>query len=200
MAYTLRSLVRTVVSRGRPAEAEGLVQELQMIQSQKPADDSFNLVLPGLRAEIAAARGDLAAAEMLTREALALRRKCWGDTSRWVAASLLQLSRIRQARGDRIEAEALIREALTIQRTLYGEDSGGAAAALLDLGKILQARGDFAGAEVVLSEALEIRKKLAGDGDRSVAYVQGILDAVRRQRSGSGPRAATLPERAPGGR
>lgn len=85
-------------------------------------------------------------------------------------------------------------------RRRRGNEHLDVAAALLDLGRVLQARGGFEEAEVVLSEALEIRQKLLGGGDRTVAYIQGVLDAVRKQQTGSGPKATTLPGQRPGGR
>ena len=108
---------------------------------------------------IAYTRGDLAEAERLLRESLAIKREI-GDRQ-GEAASLNNLGNIAMTRGDLAEAERLHRESLAINREIG--DRQGEAASLGSLGIIVKTRGDLAEAERLQRESLAINREI---GDR----------------------------------
>jgi tetratricopeptide (TPR) repeat protein len=109
---------------------------------------------------IAHIRGDLAEAERLQRDCLAIDREI-GDRG-GEAGSLIGLGNIAQTRGDLAEAERLSRESLAIMREI--SDREGEAASLGNLGEIARARGDLAEAEQYLFEAKSVYQEV---GDRA---------------------------------
>jgi CHAT domain-containing protein/tetratricopeptide (TPR) repeat protein len=111
------------------------------------------------------AQGDLAGAEPLFREALAIRRKLYPQGDAPLANSLNNLASLLRDRGDLAGAEPLYREALAMFRTLYPPERfpGGRpelAASLNNLGSLVQARGELARAEPLVREALAMSRRL----------------------------------------
>jgi tetratricopeptide (TPR) repeat protein len=110
-------------------------------------------------AVISQLRGDLAEAERLHRESLAINREFGNRQGE--ALSLNNLGEIARIRSDLAEAERLYRESLAINRE-FG-DREGEAVSLNNLGLIALARGDLAEAGRFSRESLAIRKEI---GDR----------------------------------
>jgi serine/threonine protein kinase/Tfp pilus assembly protein PilF len=128
---------------------------------------------PEVRAELLFTVGEMylklgefdRAAEAL-RESLRLRRLTFGETNKFVAASLHMLARIRVNRrgpNDYVEGEALVRQALAMRRMLLGEEHPEVADSLAILAAALQNQGRRAEAEPIHRQALATRRKLLHD-------------------------------------
>jgi tetratricopeptide (TPR) repeat protein len=120
-------------------------------------------------------KGDLAAAEPLFRDALAIRRNVLGNPHPVVADSLNNLGNLIYMRGKYDESEALLREALDMRRKLLPADHPSIAESLHNLGSKLWTRRDFAGAEAHFREALDIwRRTLPPDHLRLAQAIEGV--------------------------
>ncbi len=121
------------------------------------------------------AGGDLASAEPLLRESLALRRKLLGNEDKDVAVTLVGLARVLNDTGRADEAEPYIRESLAIRRKVLGEEHRETSVSKSELGWLLMRRGDLAAAEPLLREALAIDMKALGRDHPNTASSQGNL-------------------------
>ena len=120
--------------------------------------------------------GDYAPAETLLREALAMRRRLFGDQDLRTAESLDNLAHVLyQGGGDAAEAGRLYREALAIRRRLLGDQHLLVAESRNNLALALQALGDTAGAERELTRAAAAYRQQLGDDDPDVAMVEANL-------------------------
>ncbi|HEY7412585.1 MAG TPA: tetratricopeptide repeat protein, partial [Vicinamibacteria bacterium] len=176
LAHSLFLLGSLRRQEGKPEAAGALLDEALRLHGAPPAGAGAALPDQGARAAIleemgnlAAARGDYAAAETRFREALAVRRQDRGRDAPLTAAALGRLGRLLSERGDLEAAEPLLREALAMLERHLGPDHEGLAAPLNNLGLTLQNRGDYAGAEPLYRRALGISKRLHGDAHPSVA-------------------------------
>jgi serine/threonine-protein kinase len=104
---------------GDYAEAERIVRELLARARGGGEDDELADHLEHL-GQIRQARGDFVEAEALLGEALALRRRLFGDDHRDVARSLHALGALALERGDVAAAEAPLAAALERRRRLLG--------------------------------------------------------------------------------
>ena len=87
--------------------------------------------------------GDLAKAEPLYREALAIRTKLYGNEHLEVAESLDNLALVLEDQNKLAEAEAMMREALRIERALLGSDHPQVAVHLSNLSLLFACRPRF---------------------------------------------------------
>ena len=121
---------------------------------------------------LAEAQGDIARAEALQEQALAMQRAS-GDMD-GVARALTGLGEIARQRGDLATARTRHLEALEFWRRI--EDKPGIAGALLDVGLIQQLEGDYAGAEPQLREGLALfRLVLDQTGEAHALNRLGLL-------------------------
>jgi serine/threonine protein kinase/tetratricopeptide (TPR) repeat protein len=124
---------------------------------------------------------ELEKAEAVEREALRLRKACFGATNRLVAASLNDLARvlnIRRGSEDLAEAEKDAREALRMWRTLTGDGTQEAAFSLYLIASSLSNQGRKGEAETLYRECLAIRRRLFGNDDKDVASTLDNLAMV----------------------
>jgi CHAT domain-containing protein/Tfp pilus assembly protein PilF len=110
-------------------------------------------------------RGELARAEPLLREAVAMRRKLHPEGHASVANSLNNLAGVLRDQGELAAAEPLLRESLAIRRKLYSAERfpdghPELANSLNNLGTVVQAQGDLARAEPLLRDALAMCRRL----------------------------------------
>jgi tetratricopeptide (TPR) repeat protein len=105
---------------------------------------------------IAQTRGDLAEAERLQRDSLAIKREI-GDRQ-GEAASLGNLGNIAETRGDLAEAERLQRESLAIKREIG--DRQGEADSLINLGIIASKNGNMDERHRCYTEAVRIQREI----------------------------------------
>jgi len=111
-------------------------------------------------AQLLQARGDLAGAEPLFREALEMWRRLHPGDHRSLAAGIGNLASLLYARGDLAGAEPLFRESLEMKKRLFPGDHPSVATGVNNLASLLYARGDLAGAEQLYRESLEMTKRL----------------------------------------
>ena len=108
-------------------------------------------------------------AETMFSEALALRKKLWGNEHREVADSLKNLAYVLQTQGKLDEAETMFKATLAMRRKLLGNEHPSVATALNHLASVLHSRTNLAEAEAMHRQALAIRRRALGNEDRYVA-------------------------------
>jgi len=115
------------------------------------------------------ALGQYPKAEAMQRQALAIRRKFYGDDNLKTADSLGHLARALLAEGRLAEAETLARAALATRRKLLGEDNVEVAGSMDLLALVLRYEGRVSAAEPLARAALATRRKLLGEESLAVA-------------------------------
>jgi serine/threonine-protein kinase len=130
---------------------------------------------------LASDREDFAAAESLSRSALASQRRSVPAGSPELMAQLIFLAEVLRKTGRLDEAESLVQEALAIARRQRPEVPLRVALMLNDLGHVLRDRGDFAGAATRYREALELRRAVLGPDHADVANLEINLARVRHR-------------------
>ena len=114
--------------------------------------------------------GDFKQAEVMYREALALRRKSLGEEHLDVARSLTSLGQVLYRQRRMAEAQAMHREALTMRVKLLGSEHLEVAASLGWVANMLRIQGALPEAEAMHRQALAMRRKLLGDEHLDVAH------------------------------
>ncbi len=115
--------------------------------------------------------GEYPNAAAMYREALALRRKLFGDEHPEVATALDQVAAALSQQGRKAEAETIFREALAMRRKLLGNEHMAVSDSLDSVARIVEAKGKLVEAETLWREALALRRKLLGSDSPGVAYV-----------------------------
>ncbi len=143
-----------------PESARMLEPTVAMARLQHDEDHADTGNAQNYLAQLLQARGDLAGAELLFREALGLWKRLFpGDDSN-IATGLNNLAILLQERGDLVGAEPLLRESLDMRKRLFPGDHTFVANSLNGLASLLKARGDLEGAERLYLQALDMRKRL----------------------------------------
>jgi serine/threonine-protein kinase len=184
VAASLTDLAAILNAQGKLAESESLYRaglEIDRRHGSQAliANDLGNLSVALWRS------GKYAEALPLAEEALALRRRVWGEEHTDVATSLFNLAAVLSASGDYARAEKVIRESLAMRRKLLGGGHPHVGLTLNNLALLLQSRGRLKEAEEMHREALAIRRAALGDDHLEVAtslnnigtalYAQGDL-------------------------
>jgi tetratricopeptide (TPR) repeat protein len=132
---------------------------------------------------VLAKEGKLSEAESLHREALAIRRKVFGEEHVEVASSLDNLALTLRAAGRLEEAETLERQALAMRRKLLGgEENLAVAGSFNNLGMILQDREQLAEAESAFRDSLRLESKILGADHPSIGIIrQHLIDVLKRE-------------------
>jgi CHAT domain-containing protein/tetratricopeptide (TPR) repeat protein len=149
--------------KGKFAAAQPLWQtHYQNCRQVLGADHAFTALAGNNLAACHKALGQLATAEQLHRQALAIRQKVWGDLHPDTASSYTNLASVLTAQGQYPEAEKLYRLALQLCVQLHGERHAETALAYNNLGFNLNAQAQFVQAEPPLRQALEQLRHLHG--------------------------------------
>lgn len=165
-------LAATIQQSGSYDEAESLAREARAAriarhgaehESVAQANEALALVLWN-------AGRDLPRAELLFREALALRERLWGDDDPRLETTLTPLSAFLPYVQKAPEAEALARRALEIRRRVYGEDHPMVAHQLNNVARALEAQGRPGEARALYQEMLR-RYRRSYSGDHHLATV-----------------------------
>lgn len=165
-------LAATIQQSGSYDEAESLAREARAAriarhgaehESVAQANEALALVLWN-------AGRDLPRAELLFREALALRERLWGDDDPRLETTLTPLSAFLPYVQKAPEAEALARRALEIRRRVYGEDHPMVAHQLNNVARALEAQGRPGEARALYQEMLR-RYRRSYTGDHHLATV-----------------------------
>jgi len=121
-------------------------------------------------------------AEQNQREALAIRRKLFGNRHPAVADSLTELCYTLWRQGRLAEAETVAREAVAVRRNGQDDEDSRMGYALDQLGAVLWREQKLDEAETVAREALTIQRKLAGTNvTAKLAYALGVMESVFTQ-------------------
>lgn len=164
--------------------AVALARSTHAGDSEGTADALQNLAL------LRRARGDLARAESLHRESLAMYQRLLGGDTTQIASALNNLGNVLRDSRDLAGAEPLYRESLAMFERLYTGDRPELAAGLGNLAGILYARGDLKSAEPLFRRALEMQKRLHSGDHPAVAAALDNLASLHHSR---GDRAAAEP-------
>ena len=171
--------------QGKPQEAEAAHREAVRIRRIVIAPDSDQLTFLALSLSNlgnAMRESRPAEAETYFREALAIRRRFWGQQHPRVASSMMQLgSAILAGRHDAAAALALTTEAAAILRKSLPAGHPDIARGLEQHGNVLRAAGKLDEAEAVLRETLVIRRKTHGADSPEAATAAVQLAKVLKQ-------------------
>lgn len=122
--------------------------------------------------------GDLAGAEPLLRQVLALNRKTRGEAHPNTGTTLHDLGLIAAARGDYASAQSLFRQAMDTHQKALGDNHPYVAITLNSLSRVWLAQGRYAEAASALERALEIVRPALGSDHQLVAIYTINLAAV----------------------
>jgi len=164
----IRDLANLIEAQGRVSEAAGL--------RNRPGASSQTTVHSLHEAgKHLQQQGRLAEAETNFREALALRRKQFGDVHREVVDTLAALGLVLHQEKKLAEAEQVNREALATERKLSGDEHLLVASAMRQLAGVLNQPGRWAEAETLIREAWVRQRKLLGDAHLETAASLNLL-------------------------
>jgi tetratricopeptide (TPR) repeat protein len=122
--------------------------------------------------------GDIAGAESLYRQSLAIRRKVLDPKHPDIGKALNKLGNIWRQQGRYEEAAASLREALENVRPALGNDNPATADCMANLARVYLAQGRAAAAEPLVRHAVEIRRRVLHEGNWQIASAQSLLGAV----------------------
>jgi tetratricopeptide (TPR) repeat protein len=128
-------------------------------------------------------KGDLAAAEPLFRQAVAIAEKSLGPNHPDTAGSLNNLASLLESKGDYAAAEPLYGRALAIVETTLGPGDPRTAAALDNLAGLFEAEGNYAAAEPLYRRALSIAEKALGADHSTTQSIKEDLDGLLERRA-----------------
>ncbi len=118
----------------------------------------------------------------LFEEALALRRKVFGEKHPDVATSLMLLGEAQQTAGRVKDGETSMRAALDMRRQLFGNDHPDVATAAETLANLLEIRGALDECETLLRDTLRIRTVAFTPEHAAVAAVKSALATILRKK------------------
>ena len=149
----------------------------QVIDALRRADRRAPLAyaLNGLGTLLKDRRNDLAGAEPLLTEAVALYRATRGPGDPFTAVVVANLGATLSERGRPVEAVPLLREATATLDAVWPAEDLRLAAPLTDLGIALLRVDSAAAAESILLRALAIQKAQRGEGDYRTVRAQSAL-------------------------
>jgi serine/threonine-protein kinase len=133
-----------------------LLEEGTSIAGASEGDEAYLAEHSLARAVLLRMKGELARAEVASREALAMKARSVGRDHPTVTPILRELGGILIDQGRSAEAEPLLREATAISTRKFGQNNPRTAAAQLALGVCLTSLGRFAEAEAELTAAHRI--------------------------------------------
>jgi non-specific serine/threonine protein kinase/serine/threonine-protein kinase len=187
--WDVRASVQSTI--GNTYEALGLFDEaaphlesaLELRRSNLPADDPEVAESLHDLGKLRWEASDLAGADTLLTQALAIYRRRYGDVHERIAKCLNDLGVVCQSQGDLAKAETMFRGALDAQRRLSESESAGIAETMNNLAWVLVAQGNQDEAESMFREALALNRKLFGASHPNVlAFEANLAAALQQQR------------------
>ena len=127
---------------------------------------------------IYAALGEFESAEMMARNALALRQGDGGGQPADVAESHFDLAHHLWSQGKLVEAEKIAREGLLYAKDVEGKKDSQVGKSLAQLAVIVQDQGRLGEAENLFRKSLKVRKQFLGDKHPTVAQALNSLSGV----------------------
>lgn len=143
---------------------------------QPPVDDLLVTILNNI-GHVLQSQGDWTGAFTQYKQALAIRKKRFGEEHPEMARSLDNLGELLGAQGNWDGALRLHRRALAIRENVLGEEHPEVVASLMKIGEILRSQRDYAGAFAPYQQALAILQKVYGD---THPYAVTCLDNMGR--------------------
>ena len=113
-------------------------------------------------------RGGIQTAEVLLREALAMKLRLVDEDHPSAILGMNNLARVLELQGKYKEAEKIYKRALELKIQLYGRESSETAISLNNLALLYQNTGDLDKSEPLINESLGVRRRV--NGPESVAY------------------------------
>jgi tetratricopeptide (TPR) repeat protein len=148
------------------------------LTNQPEVEAELQVVIGGVYLEL----GEYQKSEKMHREALALRRKVFGNEHRDVAFSLDRLATVLMETGRLPESEAMFRKVVELDRRLFGNEHPKVATALNNLAIVLFYEHKLAEAESLQRENLEItRKTLGPEHSEMAAALHNLADVLLEQ-------------------
>ena len=129
------------------------------LKEQPEVEADLRLIIGGVYRQL----GAYPQAETIDREALALRRRIFGNDHPKVADALNDLANVLCNQSKLDEAESVHRDALAMRRKWSGDNHLDVAASQDSLGVVLWQQGKLAEAESSVRQALATRRKLLGN-------------------------------------
>ncbi|MES1167356.1 MAG: tetratricopeptide repeat protein, partial [Pseudomonadota bacterium] len=182
IAFSLAQLGEIQLEHGAYAEAEATLNEALALQRKHPGIFERTGWTLRLLEQLLAKRGDLAGAETLAREQLALAQQNFSPTSSVMLEAHRDLGTVLKLRGDLAGAEAEQRAVLAATQALVGQEHVFYAWDLPALAAIVQARGDDAQAETLCRQALAILQRIRGEGKMGTVPALEALASVQTAR------------------
>jgi serine/threonine-protein kinase len=179
VAAATAMLGKVLTAQGNYAAAVPLLEESMKVLLQRP--DSMELA--EALGDLTNARyymGDVAAAEALSQQGLALDRRLFGDRHPHVAIDLYNLANIRLDRANYREAERLYREALGIDVDWYGEKHPKTATSALMVGRALAYQGRADDARTFYERAMTAFRSVYPDTHVRVGSVFSLMGDLAR--------------------
>ncbi|HEY8550713.1 MAG TPA: tetratricopeptide repeat-containing protein kinase family protein, partial [Vicinamibacterales bacterium] len=169
---------RTYERMGLRDQALPLLEQALAIGRRMPVDDArLAQTLNDLGVSHREA-GNLARAQALLTESLALRRRLHRQPHNEVAITLVELARVHMDLGDLATAEPLAREALDVRRAALGDEHRETATSKNELGLILMRRGDFDSAEPLMRENVATTERQLGPEHPNLAASKANLGTL----------------------
>jgi CRP-like cAMP-binding protein/tetratricopeptide (TPR) repeat protein len=183
-AMTARGyLARTLVRRGRSADAETIYRELLADRIRVQGEDHLDTL--STRHDLAAAlgvRGRFGEAEQLYRRLLGDDDRLRGLDHRDTLAARYSLARMIGLQGRYAEAEKLGREVLDAQRRVLGPDHPDCLASRQHLARLAGKAGRLAEAEAMYRGVLADRRRVLGDDHPDTLATRHRLARIVGQR------------------
>jgi serine/threonine-protein kinase len=149
----------TWLHQGRYTAADSLLQRILVAARRAGNEERVAIVLNDL-GNTAEQRSAYATAEAYHREALALRRRLFGEVSEGVAASLNNVGRALHSQDALDEAEAYYREAMALNARVHGRMHPETSITLRNLADLFQMQERYAAADSLLHEVLRIDRAI----------------------------------------
>ncbi|MCI0695058.1 tetratricopeptide repeat protein [candidate division KSB1 bacterium] len=161
----------------------------QICEAHQPFAEELLVSILNNRGHVFQLQGDWISAFTQYKQALAIRKKRFGEEHPEVARSFDNLGELLGAQGNRDGALTLHRRALAIRKNVLGEEHPEVVASLMKIGEILRLQRDYAGAFAPYRQALAILQNVYGEAH---PYVVTCLDNMGRVLEAQGDWAGAL--------
>jgi serine/threonine-protein kinase len=177
VARTLKDLAQAVEDGGDLNAALPLMQSAVDMQRQLRGDQPHPDLAEALNdlALLHQMRGDYDDSEKFYLEAMAMKRRLYGDKHPEIANALENLASALQDKGDLARAEPLYRQALAMWRALLGDAHPEVAMALHNLASLQYTRGDTTQALASQRESLAIYRQVFPQDNPTVAQELNLI-------------------------
>ncbi|MEZ5404323.1 MAG: serine/threonine-protein kinase [Bryobacteraceae bacterium] len=177
IAAALGTLGQVLTGRGKYPEAIDALEQAQALQPETASgQERGNLLMSLADAQFYAGRYDQT--ERLSREALDIYRRVYGEGHPRLADPMYNLGEVAIQRGRVAEAESWFRRTLGIHQNYYGEEHPETAASMRALAQAILMQKRFDEAQPLLERSLEIRRKIFGPVHPAVAITMNALGHV----------------------